>query len=106
MIARIWNGWTTAANATAYENLLRQEIFPGIAAKRVDGYRRIELFRRTLDGGDVEFTTIMWFDSLDAVKRFAGDDYERAYVPEKARQVLTRFDARSRHFEVREQIDY
>ncbi|WP_437563038.1 antibiotic biosynthesis monooxygenase family protein [Sorangium sp. So ce542] len=101
MIRRIWHGWTTPENADAYEALLKTEIFPGILAKQVRGFRRIELLRRPL-GDEVEFVTIMGFDSIEAVKAFAGEDYETAYVPAKARQVLARFDARSQHYEVRE----
>lgn len=106
MVGRLWHGWTTTANADAYERLLREEIFPGIAAKGVAGYRGIQLFRRPVEADEVEFLTIMWFDSWDAVKQFAGDDYERAYVPPKARQVLSRFDGRSLHYEVRERREY
>jgi antibiotic biosynthesis monooxygenase (ABM) superfamily enzyme len=101
MIARVWHGWTRPENADAYEALLKTEIFPGIAAKNVAGYRGIELLRRPL-GDEVEFVTIMWFDSLEAVKAFAGEDHETAYVPAKARAVLARFDARSQHYEIRD----
>lgn len=101
MIKRIWRGWTNGGNADAYELLLRTEIFPGIAAKGVPGYRGIELLRRPLPDGDVEFVTIMTFDTLDAVRAFAGEDYESAYVPASAREVLARFDSRSAHYEVR-----
>ena len=101
MIARIWHGWTTPQNADAYETLLRTEIFPGIAAKGVAGYRGIELLRRPL-GNEVEFVTIMRFDSWEAVKAFAGEDHEAAYVPAKARAVLARFDDRSQHYEIRD----
>jgi heme-degrading monooxygenase HmoA len=106
MIKRIWHGWTTSANADSYERLLKTEIFPEIAAKNVSGYRRIELLRRPIDGGDVEFITVMTFDDLEAVKRFAGSEYERAYVPEAARRLLRRFDERSQHYDVRERLDY
>ena len=102
MISRVWHGWTTPSNADAYEALLKKEIFRGIERRRISGYRGIHLFRRDVDT-EVEFVTIMWFSSLDAVKAFAGADYESAVVPPKARAVLKRFDARSRHFEVREQ---
>jgi antibiotic biosynthesis monooxygenase (ABM) superfamily enzyme len=105
MIGRMWHGWTTPENADAYENLLRTEIFPGIAAKQVQGYRSIQLFRRPL-GEEVEFITIMWFESWEAVKAFAGEEYERAVVPSKARAVLSRFDDRSQHYEVREKLEY
>jgi heme-degrading monooxygenase HmoA len=80
MIGRIWHGWTKPENADAYERLLKEEVFPGIADKKIPGYRGIQLFRRPLEG-EVEFVTIMRFDSLEAVKRFSGEDYERAYVP-------------------------
>ena len=105
MIARLWHGWTTPENADVYENLLKTEIFHGIAAKGVKGYRGIRLLRRT-SGNEIEFITLMEFDSWEAVKQFAGEDYERAYVPPRAREVLARFDERSQHYEVREKINY
>jgi heme-degrading monooxygenase HmoA len=99
MIGRIWHGWTTHDNADAYEALLRQEIFVGIAAREIAGYRGIHLLRREL-GAETEFVTVMWFDSLDAVRAFAGEDYQAAVVPPKARALLSHFDARSQHYEV------
>ena len=105
MIGRIWHGWTAPGNADVYENLLKTEIFPGIAAKNIPGYREIQLFRRSL-ANEVEFTTIMWFDSLDSVKQFVGEDYEKAHVPPAARKVLLRFDERSQHYEIRERLTY
>lgn len=103
MISRIWRGWTTPANADTYEALLKTEIFPGIQNRHIAGYRGIQLLRREL-GDEVEFVTIMWFDSLDAVRAFAGEEYEIAVVPPKARAVLARFDARSQHYDVRENL--
>lgn len=105
MIGRVWHGWTTPENAAVYERLLEEKIFPGIAAKGVPGYRGIQLFRRTV-GDEVEFKTIMWFDSLDDVRAFAGADYEQAYVPPEARAVLARFDEHSQHYEIRERLTY
>jgi len=99
MISRIWRGWTGRENADAYEELLRTEIFVGIAQRSIEGYRGIHLLRRDVDDG-VEFVTIMWFDSLDAVRAFAGEDYEVAVVPPKARQLLSKFDDRSAHYQV------
>jgi heme-degrading monooxygenase HmoA len=99
MISRIWHGWTTRENADAYEQLLRTEIFLGIAQRSIQGYRGIHLLRRDVDEG-VEFVTIMWFDSPDAVRAFAGDDYDVAVVPPRARQLLSRFDGRSAHYHV------
>lgn len=100
MISRIWHGWTTPVKADAYEALLKSEIFLGIKNRQISGYRGIHLFRRNL-GDEVEFITIMWFDSIEAVRAFAGEDYEVAVVPPKARELLSRFDARSQHYEVR-----
>ena len=106
MIGRIWHGWTIQQNADQYESLLKEEIFSGIAEKKVPGYKGIQLFRRPLDNDEVEFVTIMWFDSWDAVRQFAGEDYERAYVPAAAWDVLARFDERSQHYEIRESLEY
>lgn len=100
-IKRIWHGWTTRENADAYENLLRTEIFPGIEAKNIRGYRRMELLRRDL-GSEVEFITIMTFDALQNVIDFQGPDYQHAYVPDVARKVLKRWDHASAHYEMKE----
>jgi len=105
MIFRIWHGWTTPENADIYENLLKKEIFPTIASKNISGYRGIQLLRRQLSS-EIEFITIMQFDSLAAVKQFAGEDYEESYVPDKARKVLSRHDKRSQHYELKESILY
>ena len=99
MISRVWYGWTSRENADAYEALLRTEIFRDIASRSIPGYRGIHLLRRDVKD-EVEFVTIMWFESLDAVKMFAGDNYETAAVPPKARQLLSRFDSRSAHYQV------
>ena len=100
MIARIWHGWTSPANADAYESLLRNEIFVGIQNRHIQGFNEIQLLRRSV-GAEEEFVTIMWFDNFDSVRAFAGDDYELAVVPPKARQLLAHFDARSQHYEMR-----
>jgi hypothetical protein len=100
VLARIWHGWTTPSNADAYESLLKGEIFIGIQDRQIVGYRGLQLFRRDL-GDEAEFVTVLWFDSLDVVRVFAGEDYEAAVVPPKARVLLSRFDARSQHYEVR-----
>jgi heme-degrading monooxygenase HmoA len=99
MICRIWRGWTTATNADTYESVVRGEVIPGIEALRIAGFRHIDLMRRELDDG-VEFVTLMWFDDIDSIKAFVGDDYEVSHVPSAARAVLARFDERSAHYEV------
>jgi hypothetical protein len=101
MISRIWRGWTTRQNAEAYEALLKAEIFTGIIERGIIGFQGIDLLRREI-ADEIEFVTIMWFDSLLAVRTFAGEDYERAVVPAQARQLLSRFDERPAHYEVRE----
>lgn len=103
MISRIWHGYTTPENADTYEALLKGEIIVGIKDRHIPGFREIQVYRREL-GNEVEFVTVMWFDTLNAVRAFAGEDYEAAYVPEKARAILSRFDKRSQHYEVREQV--
>ena len=98
MIARIWHGWTSRENATAYEALLKSEILPAIAGRGIRGLTGAHLMKRDVPEG-VEFVTILWFESIDAVREFAGEDYEAAVVPEEARRLLERFDARSQHYE-------
>jgi heme-degrading monooxygenase HmoA len=101
MIGRIWHGWTRPEAADAYEALLRQRVFPGIISRNIAGFKEIQLLRRAL-ADEVEFITIMWFDSMEAVRAFAGRDHETAVVPPEARALLARFDETSQHYEVRE----
>jgi heme-degrading monooxygenase HmoA len=96
MISRVWHGWTTRENADAYETLLRSEVLPGI--HRVRGFKGAHVLRRDLRD-EVEFLTITLFDSLEAVKQFAGEDYEVAVILPEAHRLLSRFDARSAHYE-------
>jgi hypothetical protein len=98
MIVRIWRGWTTLQNADAYERIVSTEVLPEIAARDLPGYHGAYLLRREL-AEEVEFSTIMLFDSIDNVRRFTGEDYEVAHVPPQARAVLARFDDRSAHYE-------
>jgi hypothetical protein len=105
MILRIWHGWTNQTNADRYEYLLREEIFVGIAGRKIGGYNGIKLLRRQV-GSEVEFVTIMFFENLNAVREFAGPDYEAAVVPPKARELLSHFDDRSQHYELRAEHSY
>lgn len=100
MITRIWHGWTTPGNADQYEALLKEEIFVGIQDRHIRGFKNIQLLRREASP-EVEFVTIMLFESLEAVREFAGEDYEAAAVPDKARAILSHFDERSQHYELR-----
>ena len=99
MIVRIWHGWITPTNADKYEALLKEEIFVGIQDRHIRGFKGIQLLRLEINN-EIEFITIMTFDSLNAIGEFAGEDYEAAIVPEKARKLLSRFDERSQHYEI------
>ena len=103
MMSRIWHGWTVPEKADEYDSLLRGEIFSAIQNRQIAGYKGVHLFRRNL-GDEVEFMTIMWFDSVEAIRAFAGEDYESAVVPPKARALLSRFDSRSQHYEVKAEM--
>ena len=99
VIARIWHGWTKPENAKAYEDMLRDEIFPAIAARNIKGYRGAELFIKQ-DPDEIEFVTLLRFDSMNAVKEFAGADECKPVIYPKAEALLTRMDQRSRHYRI------
>ncbi|MFD1882962.1 hypothetical protein [Paracoccus pacificus] len=99
MISRIWHGYTTPENAEKYQAIVTDEVIPGILEMHIPGFERIELFRKDRDT-DVEFITVMWFRDIASVRAFVGEDYERCHVPARARAVLSRFDARSQHYQV------
>ncbi len=96
IIARIWHGWTKPVDANAYERLLRDEIFPSIAARKIIGYRGAELFVRD-DGDEVEFITLLRFDSMDAVTEFAGAEASKPVIFPKAEALITRME-QARHY--------
>jgi heme-degrading monooxygenase HmoA len=98
MIARMWHGWTKTADADTYENLLRNEMFPSM--RRIQGFEGAYLMRRVA-GDEVEFVTVTLFTSLDAVRRFAGDNYETAVLHPQAAGLLSRYDPKSLHYEIR-----
>ena len=99
MICRLWRGWTTRENADDYERIVRDEVISGIEARNIPGFRHIDLMRRDLVD-EVEFQTFMWFDSVDSIKAFMGEDYSISHVPDAARAVLKRFDSHAAHYEV------
>ena len=106
MILRIWHGYTTEENAEPYEDLLKQEIFKGIAEKNIKGYKGIKLLKRKLNNREYEFITIMRFEDIDSVKEFMGENYEDAYVLPEAQKLLKRFDKQSQHYEILHELDY
>jgi heme-degrading monooxygenase HmoA len=97
VIARVWHGYTKPEHADAYEAMLKPELLPGIS--KAKGYRGSYLLRRAA-GDEVEFITIMLWDSIDAIRAVAGPDYESAVIPEERRKYLSRHDAKSAHYEV------
>ena len=98
MIARIWHGRTKRADAETYETMLRDEIFPSIAARNIEGYRGAELFIRD-DGDETEFVTLLRFDSMEAVKEFAGSDETRPVIFPGVEKLLTRMEP-ARHYRI------
>ena len=98
MIVRMWHGWAAnSSTADLYEEFLRSTFLPSIHSLKGD--HGATVLRRDGDGGEVEFTTLTRFESVAAIRAFAGDDYEAAHVAPRARALLSRFDARCQHFE-------
>lgn len=95
-VSRIWHGWTTKENAANFETMLVKEILPGIEKNKPKGYLGVQLLKREV-ANEVEFTTIMWFESIEAVKNFAGEDYEKAHIDPKVASLLIRYDPISAH---------
>jgi len=98
MIARIWHGWTKRTDAKTYENMLRDKIFPSIASRKIEGYRGAELFIRE-DDNETEFVTLLRFDSMDAVKEFAGADETKPVIFPRVEKLLTRMEP-ARHYRI------
>ena len=99
MIARHWRGWTSARNADAYETLLKDTVLPGL--KQIDGYRGGYVLRRAIENDEVEFVVVNLFESLEAVKRFAGPDFAVAEFEPEARRLLSTVEPLAAHYEVR-----
>jgi len=99
MICRLWRGWTTNENAERYETVVRNGVIPAIEARRIPGFLHIDLMKRDL-GGEVEFQTLMWFESIDSIIAFMGEDYRVSHVPPDAQAALSRFDDRAAHYDV------
>jgi len=98
MIARIWHGWTKPEDAKAYEKLLRDEIFPSIAAREIEGYRGAELFVHE-DADEVEFVTLLRFDSMQGVTEFAGPETSKPVIFPKAEALIARMKE-ARHYHI------
>jgi antibiotic biosynthesis monooxygenase (ABM) superfamily enzyme len=96
MITRMWRGWTAAANANSYERFLLDELFP--AMRLIPGFDSADVLRRP-DGDEVAFVTLTRFDSLDAIRAFAGDDFEMPVLEPRALELLSRYDERAVHYD-------
>lgn len=102
-IIRTWKGWTTLENASIYEALLINEVFPAVKKKGVDGLEKVSI--STMEKNDeMEFFLVLQFDSLDSVKKFAGESYNKAYIPDNAKRILKRYDKTADHFELKEEL--
>jgi hypothetical protein len=102
-IIRTWKGWTTPDNATAYESFLINEVFPDVKKKGVDGLEKVSISRQTREN-EVTFFLVLQFESLVSVKHFAGERYWEAYIPEKTKGLLLRYDTTAEHYELRKEL--
>lgn len=98
MVARHWTGWTRPEDADAYERLLRETVLP--ALKQIHGYHGGYVLRR-IDGTEVQFVVVNLFASLEAVKAFAGSDYETPVFEPEAKRLLSRVEPKALHYDVR-----
>ena len=105
MVARIWKGYSSFENADAYESFLKTEFMPAVEKKHIPGYKKFQLLRKE-DKDEISFITIMWFENIEQIKAFAGEDYEKAVVHPKAQALLKRYDSHSGHFELRHELAY
>lgn len=102
-IIRTWKGWTTIKNAPIYSEMLINEVFPAVKKKGVDGLEKVSISVKN-KSDEVEFFLVLQFESLEAVKTFAGEHYEIAYIPENAKKVLSRYDEKAEHYEFIEEL--
>ena len=98
-IKRVWHGWTTIDNAAKYQDFLLNEVIPGIEAKKIPGFRKFEVLRIDLQD-EVEFVTIITFDSLENVIALQGKKYKKSYIPDAAQKVLKRWDLEVPHYDL------
>ena len=100
MIARIWHGWTLSSDADEYELMVKEEVFDKLEKSKIPGYKGVQLLRYN-QGDEVEFVSILWFEKLENIEAFVGEDLEKAHVPDVCREKLVRFEARVKHFEMK-----
>jgi heme-degrading monooxygenase HmoA len=98
MIERVWSARTTPAGAAAYAEYFQRVVLPELAA--VAGYRGARLLQRAMDGATIEIVVVTAWESLQAIRGFAGDDLDRAVVHDEAAALFSDYDRTVRHFEV------
>jgi heme-degrading monooxygenase HmoA len=97
VIARVWRGWTRAEDGHHYDEHYHNEVLP--ALRQIGGFRGAHLLRRAA-ADETEFVSLTFFEDIEAIRAFAGTDYEAAVVADEARRVLVRFDDRVVHYDV------
>lgn len=102
-IIRTWRGWTTLENASIYEDMLINEVFPTVKKNGVIGLEKVSISAKNKKD-EVEFFLVLQFESLDAVKSFAGENHENAYIPDNAKRVLKRYDKMAEHYELKGEL--
>jgi len=105
MVARIWHGSTSLENADVYEKFLKTEFMAAVEKKNIPGYRKFQLLRKDKTD-EVAFITIMWFDSLEQIKAFTGEDYEKAVIHPTAMALLKKHDSHAQQLELRHELNY
>ena len=100
MIARIWHGWTSRENAEKYEKLLREEVLLEIAKRSIPGYKGAEIFIRDAENDEIEFITLLRFETLDGAIIFAGKNYETPVIPPECKKLLKHYSEKSRHYRI------
>jgi antibiotic biosynthesis monooxygenase (ABM) superfamily enzyme len=100
MIARVWYGWTSRENAQEYEKLLREEVLLEIAKRSIPGYQGAEILIRDAENDEVEFITLLRFETIDGVRTFAGKSYEIPVIPPECKKLLKRHSEKSRHYRI------
>ena len=102
-IIRIWKGWTTLENASIYEDMLINEVFPTVKKNGVTGLEKVSISTKEVND-EMEFFLVLQFDSLKSVKKFAGKNYEMAYIPDNAKRVLKRYDKKAEHYKLKGEL--
>lgn len=102
-IIRTWKAWTTIENASIYEDMLINEVFPTVKKNGIDGLEKVSISTQNREN-EVEFFLILQFDCIDSVKKFAGENYETAYIPEIAKRVLLRYEKTAQHYEFKKEL--